>query len=782
MNLSSNRINQNAPRNQRQPAGRPAAPAPSRPQVQQANTLSNYGTTTRIRSLFPGQVIKGEVSDLRNTEIVVTLENNTIVAGKLQNGNWLAIGETAAFKVVSASQETIVLEALPRTDMALANSTVQKALEEAGLPKTDKNQQIVLELMNNQLPIHKQAIQQMLQLSFQHKEVSIPTLVLLHKLQIPITAENALQMEQYRQNEHALTTQLNDLSDTLCTLIQETASQQLHSDAPAIQFQINQTSAQPGQVGVTPDKQNLVSQGATSTNQPASSSDAMTQAAQTTTEHTEPFQQSSTPQPEMSTFENQSSMQFSNTASQTSPQVTSQTSAQQVHSFQENASRILSAVLEPQADEVQTVKTVLPDTTLQLSQTEQQDLCSILDNFEFPETQREAITSNTASLRDVIHLIHQDFEQAFALDQEMFHIDEPFSASPEKVAETLSSETASETKQATTPLPTEPFSKNTLEQPTEATDHSSDMLRISLFDHPVIQNIEKQFSSLQIASKELGGKLNQFQRIHFSECINALPIDQHVKDKVVNGEINSRELLRIIKTVLPFSDAKDAATLLSSDTFSSLLKEEFLRSFLLSPADMIKEGGIQKYYHKLSKQLDDLDQLLNHRLLNNSTLAEGNLMSGNGAGIKETVGQLKSNLDFMKLLNQFFSYVQLPVNTKEQATHADLYVYTRKETLKKKNASIHALLHLNMDHLGGLDVDVTLNNRTVTAKFSVEDDKIARLFSSNLSLLEDALLEKGYLCHSSVEKEIKTIDLVKDFIEPGHTKHGITRYSFDLRA
>ena len=225
MNLSSNRINPNAPRNGRAPAGRaPAQPQPARPQVEQANTLSNYGTTTRIRSLYPGQIIKGEVTDLRNTEVVVTLENNTTVAGKLTNGSWLAIGETAAFKVASATQANIILEALPRTDMTLANSTIQKALEEAGLPKTERNQQIVLELMNNHLPIHKQAIQQMMQQSFQYKEIQIPTLVLLHKLQIPITLENATQFEMYQRNEHSISDQLQNLGNTLTTLLKNMAT------------------------------------------------------------------------------------------------------------------------------------------------------------------------------------------------------------------------------------------------------------------------------------------------------------------------------------------------------------------------------------------------------------------------------------------------------------------------------------------------------------------------------------------------------------------------------
>lgn len=689
MNLSSNRINPNTPRNGRAPAGRaPAQPQLSRPQVEQANTLSNYGTTTRIRSLYPGQIIKGEVTDLRNTEVVVTLENNTTVAGKLTNGSWLAIGETAAFKVASATQANIILEALPRTDMTLANSTIQKALEEAGLPKTERNQQIVLELMNNQLPIHKQAIQKMMQLSFQYKEIQIPTLVLLHKLQIPITLENATQFEMYQKNEHSISDQLQELSNTLTTLLKTMA------DSPDT---------------VPPH----------STENIDIHSEATAQSPKEELLH-QLMKQPST----------------SKAASQ---------------NFQTNASHILSAILDASANAETFSKTVLPDTTLQLSDQSKADLISILENFEFPEIQKEAILSNTASLRDVIHLIHKDFEQAFALDM---------SASEEQVQ--------ADGKQASTSTST-PETENL-------------MLRINLFDTSVIHEIEEQFSSLQQENKELGGILDNIQRIQFSEIINQFPVDESIKEKVATGEINRTELIRTIKNVLPFTEPEPASQLLHSDSFEQLLKEEFMDALLLTPKDIFKQGGVNHYYQKLSRQLEDLDHLLEKQLLNKQNQESTSILHTLENHSKETVVQAKDNLDFMKVLNQFFSYVQLPMKLKEKCTHADLYVYTKKKNLSKPNTPIHVLLRLDMEHLGAMDVDVTLKDRNVTANFALSNDKAIHLLKTNMELLEDALLEKGYLCNSTIGKLEKEVDLVKDFIEQENAPQEITRYSFDLRA
>ena len=557
MNLSSTRINQNGPRNGRAAAGRPqAAPQPPRPQVQQANTLSNYGTTTRIRSLYPGQIIKGEVSDLRNTEIVVTLENNTIVAGKLTNGNWLAIGETAAFKVASATQENIILEALPKPDMTLAGSTIQKALEEAGLPKTERNQQIVLELMNNQLPIHKQAIQQMMQQSILHKDIAIPTLVLMNKLQIPVTTEYAQQFEKYQSNAHSLSNDLQALSNTLSDLLNQLPKGNEIATGTGPRTTLANTPLE--NINPTASVETDLEQ----TNQaaPADISPGLTQSGASDSSNTL-LQQ---------LFQN-------HTATPTQQQ-----------SFQATASRILSSILDTAATPDTFQRSVLSDATLQLTASEQQELFSILENFDFPKQMQESLQANTASLREVVHLIHKDFEEAYALDKQN--------------------------------NPTIAESDNPIPASANADSEGEPILRTSLFDSPVIQTIEEQFTKLQQRTQELGGKIPFTERMQFSKIIDNLPLDESVKERVYSGEIQSNELLRTLKTVLPFTEDTAAAELLTSDTFQELLQDEFMHAFLLTPKEIFQQGGVAHYYQKLSKQLEELDKIFQRQLLNNTTI------------------------------------------------------------------------------------------------------------------------------------------------------------------
>ena len=132
-------------------------------------TMSNYMTRTPARSLSAGQIIRGEVTDLRNREITVTMEDNTVVTGYLQEGANLSIGETAAFLITNIQPDRISLELMQNSLQSSEQITSHKALTEAGLPINEKNLSIVLELLANNMPIHKQSIMNILTQSYQFK-------------------------------------------------------------------------------------------------------------------------------------------------------------------------------------------------------------------------------------------------------------------------------------------------------------------------------------------------------------------------------------------------------------------------------------------------------------------------------------------------------------------------------------------------------------------------------------------------------------------------------------
>jgi len=119
---------------------------------------------------------------------------------------------------------------------------------------------------------------------------------------------------------------------------------------------------------------------------------------------------------------------------------------------------------------------------------------------------------------------------------------------------------------------------------------------------------------------------------------------------------------------------------------------------------------------------------------------------------------------------------------KDQQMHSDLYVLTNKKALKENPNQLSVLLHLDMKHLGSLNVHVQMNQSYIQAKFSVEDKEATRIIEKNIPLLEDVLTQKGYHIHTEVEATYVKPDFTNDFIEQPNVDKKALRYSFDIRT
>ena len=150
---------------------------------------------------------------------------------------------------------------------------------------------------------------------------------------------------------------------------------------------------------------------------------------------------------------------------------------------------------------------------------------------------------------------------------------------------------------------------------------------------------------------------------------------------------------------------------------------------------------------------------------------------------QSSASDMTENLNFMKTLNETFPYIQLPIKLQNQNAHADLYVMTRKEALKKNPDNLKVLLHLDMEHLGTLDIRIAKENTAVSLNFFVSEKDTLHLFERNVELLQDAINAQGYACTSELSLKEKEVDIVNDFLATNKAPIGdMKRYNFDLRA
>ena len=170
-----------------------------------------------------GQVIKGEVLDATLTGVKIKLTNGQILEAKLAQPATFSIGDEVAFAVKEASAKQVLLSTL-QLEPQLVDDKLTTVLENAKLPLTEENHQVVRQLVENNLPISDQSLKHFIQLAKQFPEATVKQLIFMIKHDIPVTSENISQLTMMENNEHALMKSITSLADDMTSVIQSDKS------------------------------------------------------------------------------------------------------------------------------------------------------------------------------------------------------------------------------------------------------------------------------------------------------------------------------------------------------------------------------------------------------------------------------------------------------------------------------------------------------------------------------------------------------------------------------
>jgi len=219
---------------------------------------------------------------------------------------------------------------------------------------------------------------------------------------------------------------------------------------------------------------------------------------------------------------------------------------------------------------------------------------------------------------------------------------------------------------------------------------------------------------------------------------------------------------------------RDALQLLMSQKgIRTLLTDALKNSWTLRPQEVADPDKVGELYKRLDRQLKGLTQTL-------ETVGQS------GSEAYRAASGMSQNIDFLQQVNQLYTYVQLPLRLQQGNAHGDLYVYTNKRNLARKDGTVSALLHLEMEHLGPVDVYVAMQNSKVSTRFYVADDEMLDFLEAHMDLLTDRLQKRGYDCSMSTE--------IRGEKDAGSSKGGLgpileqekgvalTQYAFDVRT
>ena len=207
-----------------------------------------------------------------------------------------------------------------------------------------------------------------------------------------------------------------------------------------------------------------------------------------------------------------------------------------------------------------------------------------------------------------------------------------------------------------------------------------------------------------------------------------------------------------------------------AEIFEKIWDKEISKQWFMEPETVMEKKNVKEYYEKLNSQIRQLE-----RIFEDANMAK--------TPVAKAIQNTTSNLDFMNQLNQMHAYIQLPLKMSNQNARGELYVFTNKRNLTKQDGKVTALLHLDMEHLGKMDVYVALENKKVSTNFYLEKEEYLDFLEQHMDLLTARLNKRGYSCdiktvlrNSEEESIMKTIEKQQD-----HPMM-LSMQAFDVRA
>lgn len=273
--------------------------------------------------------------------------------------------------------------------------------------------------------------------------------------------------------------------------------------------------------------------------------------------------------------------------------------------------------------------------------------------------------------------------------------------------------------------------------------------------------------------EEAEGNIPKADRIQLARLAENAGAQPETINRLLSGEMDFQKLSELVRELAQQAGApreqQAVKELFLSKAFQKIFRAQIGKQWTLTEPLQVEKQEVQRLYDRLNEQSRAITRALSEAVRGETQLGR-------------SVSNLRENLDFMNQLNQLYQYVQLPLKLGGQQANGELYVYTNKKNLAKKNGNVSAFLHLDMEHLGAVDVYVAMQQNKIQTNFRLADEKSLLLLEKNMDLLTNRLQEKGYDTTSSVTLLEEPKSAMEKILETDRNISVIGRQSFDVRT
>ncbi len=204
-------------------------------------------------------------------------------------------------------------------------------------------------------------------------------------------------------------------------------------------------------------------------------------------------------------------------------------------------------------------------------------------------------------------------------------------------------------------------------------------------------------------------------------------------EAILRGNPTKQDVMQILQNQIVSNSA------MTEDVLTEIFKDPIFQKFMndtgrevstLAPREVANYDNIENLYEHLQKRADKILETLAGK---------------EDFALAKSAENLKANVDFMNQMNQMFQYVQLPLKFTEGHANGELYVYGNGKKLSLEDGNVSALLHLDMEHLGTVDIHVEMNSeKQVKTNFYFEDEAMLDFVYEHIDMLNERLEMRGY--------------------------------------
>lgn len=191
------------------------------------------GDSVPLSMLTEGQVFTGQVLDITSQGVKIQMNPEQILFAKLGEQVELSIGQQMAFQVRENKGDQLVIRPM-QNENAGSIGAVDRALTANGFSHSERNVQIVQNMMQEGMPLNRESIRMIMQQVIEYPSADIHQLVAMNRLSIPVTEANIKQFQAYTGGEHQLAMQTDTVLQSVENILQNMSAESQPEQLPRL--------------------------------------------------------------------------------------------------------------------------------------------------------------------------------------------------------------------------------------------------------------------------------------------------------------------------------------------------------------------------------------------------------------------------------------------------------------------------------------------------------------------------------------------------------------------